>query len=496
MLLPEEKRKRLMATWAWVFRKCALPLIDEEAFRGLYCEDNGRPNKPVQTVIGILLLKEMFDLTDECALGELEYDFRWQVALDLEPCEAHICQKTLHNFRAKLMEDERAKEMFEEMTSRIVEALGVTTERQRLDSTHIVSNIAVLTRLGLFCETVRVFLRALLRQSKERYESVPASLRGRYLKEDLTDSRYGDARSGESRRRLAVCVRDVWRLADRFREDEEVRKQESYGLLVRLLKEQCEEVAEPAPYMEGDADLGEPSAPVVPKDARKVRSDSMQSPHDPEVTYSGHKGKGYEVQVVETCGNGEKPEVITEVEVTASSGTDASVPVSVVASLGDRGMLPKDLLADTSYGSTRNVVECEQLGTELVSPVPGPKGAVKQSGHERVEVLAKRREYEKSVEFKERYAERAGIEGTHSELKRAHGMGRLRIRGLLRVRLVVYLKALACNVKRMVEYLTERERKAAEAAFLAICGVAVVVIAGLGRRNCRPEVHLACRLAA
>ena len=37
-----------------------------------------------------------------------------------------------------------------------------------------------------------------------------------------------------------------------------------------------------------------------------------------------------------------------------------------------------------------------------------------------------------------------------SKLKRAHGLGRLRVRGGRRVRLAVYLKALACNFKRMV----------------------------------------------
>ena len=35
-------------------------------------------------------------------------------------------------------------------------------------------------------------------------------------------------------------------------------------------------------------------------------------------------------------------------------------------------------------------------------------------------------------------------------MKRRHGLGRLRVRGGERVRLAVYLKALACNVKRMV----------------------------------------------
>ena len=55
-----------------------------------------------------------------------------------------------------------------------------------------------------------------------------------------------------------------------------------------------------------------------------------------------------------------------------------------------------------------------------------------------------------NIEQRKRYAIRAGIEGTNSELKRAHGLGRLRVRGGRRVRLAVYLKALACNFKRMV----------------------------------------------
>jgi hypothetical protein len=45
--------------------------------------------------------------------------------------------------------------------------------------------------------------------------------------------------------------------------------------------------------------------------------------------------------------------------------------------------------------------------------------------------------------------------------------------GLLRVRLAVHLKALACNVKRMVNYLVERGRKAAKAAAAAAEGAEV-----------------------
>jgi ferredoxin len=67
--------------------------------------------------------------------------------------------------------------------------------------------------------------------------------------------------------------------------------------------------------------------------------------------------------------------------------------------------------------------------------------------------LERRRRAEASGVFKERYAIRAGIEATHSELKRRHGLSALRVRGRPRVELAVHLKALACNLKRMVRAL-------------------------------------------
>ena len=60
--------------------------------------------------------------------------------------------------------------------------------------------------------------------------------------------------------------------------------------------------------------------------------------------------------------------------------------------------------------------------------------------------IERRRRAEATEEWRKRYDIRAGIEGTNSELKRAHGLGRLRVRGGRRVRLAVYLKALACNL--------------------------------------------------
>src|ERR1019366_7592713 len=132
-LLSAEKRQRLEREWPGQFHAHAWPLIDEEQFRDLYCADNGRPNKPVRTVVGVLILKDVFDLTDDEALYRVDFDMGWQVALGLTPEDAHCCQKTLHNFRAKLLGKETAKQLFNQMTERMLQVLGLSVERQRLD---------------------------------------------------------------------------------------------------------------------------------------------------------------------------------------------------------------------------------------------------------------------------------------------------------------------------------------------------------------------------
>ena len=337
----------------------------------MYCADNGRPNRAVQTVLGVHLLKEMFNFTDGEALEQLEFNLLWHHALRLDIEETDLPQKTLHNFRVRLMQHDGGRLAFQETTDRIIQALGIRTGKQRLDSTHIMSNIATLTRLGLFCETMRLFLRALRWEHPELRPVVPEGLLGRYLKEEDEATHYEDAHTGEGRRRLSVCARDLYRLVDRFRGTTAAQLEE-YRLLERLLREQCHV----GKHRDGrprddDDDAGECKVPVALKDPKQVSADSLQSPHDPDVTYSGHKGKGYEVQVAETCHEENATQLITHVEVTPSSGSDTDVSVPVVDGLAERKVRPDELFADTAYGSGRNAFEASRRGTELVSPVAG-----------------------------------------------------------------------------------------------------------------------------
>ncbi len=60
---------------------------------------------------------------------------------------------------------------------------------------------------------------------------------------------------------------------------------------------------------------------------------------------------------------------------------------------------------------------------------------------------------QQTTEWKDRYKIRAGIEATNSELKRAHGIGRLRVRRLVKVCFAVACKVIACNIKRWAKAL-------------------------------------------
>ena len=63
-------------------------------------------------------------------------------------------------------------------------------------------------------------------------------------------------------------------------------------------------------------------------------------------------------------------------------------------------------------------------------------------------ILQARRQEQQTAEFKARMKHRNAIEGTQSELVRAHGLRRARYRGLAKTKLQNYFIGAACNVKR------------------------------------------------
>jgi len=66
--------------------------------------------------------------------------------------------------------------------------------------------------------------------------------------------------------------------------------------------------------------------------------------------------------------------------------------------------------------------------------------------------LARRRVYERSEEFNDRYRWRAGIKATMSEYDRRTGVKKLRVRGIKAVQFCAKLKALGVNIFRAAAF--------------------------------------------
>ena len=90
------------------------------------------------------------------------------------------------------------------------------------------------------------------------------------------------------------------------------------------------------------------------------------------------------------------------------------------------------------------------------------------------EHLQRRRREQKTEAFQQRMRQRNAIEGTQSELVRAHGLRQARYRSLPKVRLQNYLIGAACNVKRWLAHMGWEIRRGLE----AVAGPPVATAAG------------------
>ena len=100
--LTEREKHLLEKSWAKYFAEHIFPEIDEAPFAVLYSDRPSRHNTPVNVIIGALILKEIFGLTDEELVDTLPFDIRYQYALHTTSFEEQpLNGRTLGRFRAR-----------------------------------------------------------------------------------------------------------------------------------------------------------------------------------------------------------------------------------------------------------------------------------------------------------------------------------------------------------------------------------------------------------
>ena len=500
--LGPKRRKLLSKSWSGLFQQKILPTLPVDALRKHYHEWNGRPTKELYSMIGMMILQQMHDLTDDEAVEQFCFNIQYHFALNItSPTDAaaYISHKTLWTMRDKLSTEEIYQDIFKSTLKTLEKLFQADLRKQRMDSVHIQSNMRHLGRIGLFVRTIKKFLTNLRRHQRSLYDKIDGELINRYMSKK-NESLFAMVKPSESSKTLDQLARDLYALTQRFGSVSSVHSMSSFMLLTRLFKEQC--VVE-----QEDGEL----CKVVARPNKEVSSDSLQNPSDPDAGYSNHKGQGYQVQVVEnyTTGDDKQLSLITHVAVESADQHDANALLPALEDLKERDMAPDELLADSLYGSDSN---CEQAkadhGVNVVAPVmPGnqkkmsladftldAKGRIvtcpRMRAPEKVKKtkkgfsaafsavaclacedfdrcpvskgkkayyyrykrkdirLALRRQHEDTPDFRDKYRYRAGVEATMSEYDRRTGVKHLRVRTMKAVRYAAVMKAIGLNIIR------------------------------------------------
>jgi hypothetical protein len=173
---------------------------------------------------------------------------------------------------------------------------------------------------------IHKFLVNLDRQRPELLSGIDKDLVERYLPKKAL-SCFSMVKPSESEKTLSSMSKDLYALIERFNGNAAVAGMSSYKLLRRVLDEQC---------LVSEATDGE-LVEVSVKPAKEVRSDSLQNPSDPDATYDGHKGQGYQVQVMETYHKGAEKTLLppaadaastTDVDASATTAAESSAAMS------------------------------------------------------------------------------------------------------------------------------------------------------------------------
>jgi hypothetical protein len=374
-------------TWVPIFQRDVIPALPVAAAMALFCANNGRPTVDLRMMLGLTILQQAFNYTDNETLEAFFFNEQVRQALnvyDLPESKRTLCLKTLWSFRSKMLDAGLEDQVFSCVTLSLARAFEVKTGSQRLDSVHVNSNMKIMSRLNLFVKVIQNFLLDLGKDLIESVFSGGMSLPERRLSKDQEKAGsfyhyFGGLKPDDRKKRLVEVAQDLCLLVKMFAEDSAMSELQSYKDMARVLAEQCEPV-------EPDSG-GQGFMPVQLKEPKSVGGGVMQNPSDGTATFSGHKGAGYSAQIMETFtdrrgaeGSGsedgeweEGPDLnlVTYVHVHPAHIHDCHALLPALEGAAELGMTPDELLADTAYGSDANWAAAAEEGVALVSPAGG-----------------------------------------------------------------------------------------------------------------------------
>lgn len=488
-------------------------LYQDEDFAELYPE-MGRPAIPAWRLALVTVVQFKEGLADRQAADAVRARIDLKYLLGLDLTDPGFDFTILSDFRARLVEGSRELMLLDKMLE-VLKAKDLVKARgkARTDSTHILMNARVLSRLELVGESLRAALNELAIYEPEWLRSVARPKWFERYAKRIEDYRFPKGKDARYKLILEMAE-DGYYLLDAL---EAKADQSLLGLEQVIIFKQ---VWDHHFSKEGD------SPKLKEGSERTPLKERFNSPYDIEAKH-GNKGsrqwEGYKVHITENCSDG-LPYVITHVMTTTANVVDFDVTLDIHDALEEKGLLPDEHLVDSGYVKASHLLAGQEKDIELIGPMRAPanwqsrtEGAFtlaqfsidwdkqevtcpngktnsvwqetkdahdndvirirfrhkdcircvdrsrcmrsKQGG--RATLLKPREEYEAlkalraqqlTDDWQKRYNKRAGIEGTISQKVRSQGLRRSRYKGLGKTSLQHAATASATNLQRLHDF--------------------------------------------
>lgn len=505
--LTDREKRMLEKSWAKPFAERIFPLIDESKFACLYSDKASRPNTPVNICVGALILKELFNMTDEEMVESLMFDVRFQYALHTTGFEEQpLSDKTLNRFRRRCYTYELEHgtdlihETVKELSAEMAKIMKINGQIQRMDSLMVESNIKTLSRMELLYTCLSDFVTYL---HKNHEDGKLEGLEHYYDPADYNRVIYHQRSSGYAER-LQEILNDADRLLSSCEGGYDDVTQ--YQLLVRVFSEQA---------------VREDGSIRLKTKEDGMGSDLLQNPADPDATYrekAGKQHRGYAANVTESVGEAgsivtdyqygqnnhsdseflkehlesveKRPEQVTLVTDGAYSGEEnrrlAKKKNIDLVTTNLSGKDTKDICADFTFSEDgEKILRCPAGNQPKSSSLAKSTGKVRASfpknmcencpykdqcqpkisnktsrvyvtkaAHER----AMSQRFRKTWQFEFLSRVRNGVETVPSILRRRYHIDTMPVRGKIRTKHMFGFKIGALNFRKLLKYLSSREK--------------------------------------
>jgi hypothetical protein len=514
---PAGMKKKLENSWAPAFRKLIFEKIDEKRYAVLYSTIESRPNFPVNIWVGLEILKEMFDYTDQELMEQFHFNYLTVYALGQDNIgEVTLCDRTIYYNRERLLEYEAKtgrnllREEFEAITDEALAKLSLNTKLQRMDSSFVGSFIKQMSRLELIAKVLQNFYYDLPEAEQALWQERLAV----YIKEEAEHLAY-QLKRAEVEKQLKELGGLLFELHQAYAADAQINARKSYQHVGRILMEQF------------NIEVGSEQISIEVKPAKEISSNSLQNPADDTATFrrkDGEGNKGDILNVGETCAPENKVQLLTDISVYPNTTADDVILADRLPQLKERTGL-EELITDANYSGGKSEAVCSmekvnliptdikgsQPSSEVISladfhfedqvilscpeghapleQIDKPeknrhivhfaKGDCADCFHvgdcpvncrkkfnsllftDRQVVVSHRRQQLGEEEYRKKCRLRPAVEGTISQFKRLMRKGKLRVRGLGRVRNSIILMAIGINFRRLWAYSQENSLEGA-----------------------------------